>query len=394
MTEPAAQPQPGEPGRTRERILTALAGVRDPELRRPVTELGMIERVEVPGPDASPDEPITVAVRLTITGCPAASRIEADVRHAVEQIASSAAPPRPARIEMGVMTPGQREELTQRLRAGSAGSPHPFTEGSATRVIAITSGKGGVGKSSVTANLAVAFAQLGLRAAIIDADVHGYSVPGLMGLAGAAPTRLGEMILPPIAHGVQCISIGMFLGSGEDVVAWRGPMLHRTLEQFLRDVHFGEPDVLLLDLPPGTGDVALSLGQLLPGAEVIVVTTPQPAAAEIAWRSGLLARKTGQRVMGVIETMAPFTAPDGSLVELFGSGGGMAAAGRLSEGQAETVPLLASIPLSLAWREAGDAGEPLVLRDPADPAARAIVSAARRLLPETAAARPVNLTPR
>jgi ATP-binding protein involved in chromosome partitioning len=243
-----------------------------------------------------------------------------------------------------------------------------FGADSLTRIYAITSGKGGVGKSTLTANLGVALAQRGLRVGIVDADVFGFSIPGLLGLVGAKPTQVDEMILPPVAHGVKVISIGMFVdpstGSGTGrVVSWRGPMLHRTLQQFLTDVFFGDLDVLLLDLPPGTGDIAISLGQLLPQAEVIVVTTPQAAAAEVAERSGLVARQTGQTVIGVVENMAGLPQPDGSVLHLFGEGGGADTAARLG------VPLLASIPLSMALREGGDAGEPVVLTQPEDAAA-------------------------
>lgn len=381
----------------------------DPEIRRPVTELGMIERVDVPD---DPTSPVDVELRLTIVGCPAASRIERDTRHAIE----SALGERAYRLEVGVMTPQQRQALQESLRGGSAKREIPFGKDSLTRVIAVTSGKGGVGKSTVTANLAAALAADGLSVGIVDADVHGYSIPGLMGLAGegahsetgsVVPTRVGDMIMPPIAYGVKVISIGMFLGEGDGVVAWRGPMLHRTIEQFLRDVYFGDLDVLLVDLPPGTGDIAISLGQLLPGAEVVVVTTPQPAAADVAVRSGLVARRTGQRVVGVIETMSPVTAPDGTRTAIFGEGGGREVAARLSaidapsaEGTAATnatadgeraanagdataadarIPLLAEVPLSVALRESGDAGRPLVLSAADEPAAVALIEAARAL---------------
>lgn len=342
----------------------------------------MIERVEAPD---DPSGEIDVELRLTIVGCPAAARIEADTRQAIERAVGD----RPFRLEVGVMTPQQRQEMQASLRGGAAKREIPFGEGSLTRVIAITSGKGGVGKSTVTANLAAALAADGLRVGIVDADVHGYSIPALMGLTGehahsetgsVVPTRLDDLILPPIAHGVKVISIGMFLGEGDGVVAWRGPMLHRTIEQFLRDVYFGDLDVLLVDLPPGTGDIAISLGQLLPGAEVVVVTTPQPAAADVAVRSGLVARRTGQRVVGVIETMSPFTAPDGTRTAVFGEGGGRSVAERLSDDEADApVPLLAEVPLSVELRACGDAGEPVVLRSPADPAAVALLEAARAL---------------
>jgi ATP-binding protein involved in chromosome partitioning len=257
----------------------------------------------------------------------------------------------------------------------------PFGPGSLTRVIAVTSGKGGVGKSTVTANLAVALAARGLAVGLVDADVHGFSIPGLLGLVNpdgttAQPTRIDEIMLPPVAHGVKVISIGMFLQrSGGDApvgaVAWRGPMLHRTVQQFLTDVYFGDLDVLVLDMPPGTGDIAISVGQLLPNADVVVVTTPQAAASDVAVRSGLVARQTGQRVAGVIENMAAMTLPDGTELALFGSGGGADVADALSQPDAP-VAVLGSIPLSPALREAGDAGLPLVVAHPDDPAARAI----------------------
>lgn len=289
------------------------------------------------------------------------------------------------------------------------------------RRLLFVTGKGGVGKSTVAANLSARMAADGLRVGLVDADVHGFSIPGLMGLAGegadersetgsARPTRVGELILPPVIHGVKVISIGMFLGGAEEdpehagIVAWRGPMLHRTLEQFLRDVHFGDLDVLLLDLPPGTGDIAISMGQLLPGAEVVVVTTPQPAAAEVAWRSGALARKTGQRVVGVIETMSPATMPDGSRFALFGEGGGRLVAERLSDGgsgaadgsDVEAVPVLAEVPVDELLRADGDAGTPHVLAHPDSPAAIALAAAARALAarPRGLAGRSLGLSPR
>lgn len=370
----------------------ALATVSDPELRRPITELGMVERVDEFTPPRADGIRASVEIRLTIVGCPAAARIEAAVRQAVETVVPAGA----YELEIGVMTPDQRDALVSTLR-GARPKQHPFGQDSLTRVIAVTSGKGGVGKSTVTANLAAQLAADGLRVGLVDADVHGFSIPGLMGLAGddadaksetgsARPTRVGELILPPIIHGVKVISIGMFLGDNEQhggVVAWRGPMLHRTLEQFLRDVHFGDLDVLLVDLPPGTGDVAISLGQLLPNAEVVVVTTPQDAAAEVAWRSGALARKTGQRVVGVIETMSPMQMPDGSRFAVFGEGGGARVAERLSleapEGHPSPVPLLAEVPLDELLRTNGDAGIPHVLAHPEAASAQALTAAARTL---------------
>nr|WP_245325404.1 Mrp/NBP35 family ATP-binding protein [Microbacterium amylolyticum] len=357
-----------------ERVRDAVGRVSDPELRRPLSELDMVRSVT-----ETPDG-VHVEIALTIVGCPASDRIEREVRAAAE----GASDGRSVDVELGVMTPQQRKELTERLKG-----PHkrnPFGEGTLTRVIAVTSGKGGVGKSTVTANLAVALAQKGLKVGLIDADVHGFSIPQLLGLAQdgevPSPTQVGDLILPPVAHDVKTISIGMFLrqsdGSTPGAVMWRGPMLHRTLEQFLTDVFFGDLDVLLLDMPPGTGDIAISAGHLLPGAEVLVVTTPQPAASDVAIRSGLVARQVGQRVIGVVENMAAMTMPDGQVLDLFGSGGGDEVAAALSE-EGEAVEVLASIPLSQALRADGDAGDPIVVSHPEDPSARAIHALADRL---------------
>jgi ATP-binding protein involved in chromosome partitioning len=380
-------------------VHVALAGVIDPEIRKPITELDMVESVS-----AGDDGHVHVVIRLTIVGCPASDRIERDVRQAAETVAG----PGNADVTLSVMTPEQRAALTERLRGGRAARGNPFGPGSLTRVIAITSGKGGVGKSTITANLAVALAARGLSVGLVDADVHGFSIPGLLGLVdaqgnAARPTRVDEMILPPVAHGVKVISIGMFVEPTEPggrassvAVAWRGPMLHRTLNQFLTDVYFGDLDVLLVDLPPGTGDVAISLGQLLPNAEVVVVTTPQPAAADVAERSGVVARQTGQRIVGVVENMSGYAEPGGGVIELFGSGGGVIVAERLSEGQPEPVPLLASVPLSIALRQGGDEGTPVVLAAPDDPAARAIEEVAARLaaLPRSLGGRRLDVSVR
>jgi ATP-binding protein involved in chromosome partitioning len=270
----------------------------------------------------------------------------------------------------------ERDALTDKLRGGRAKTVQ-FGPDSLTRIYAITSGKGGVGKSTLTANLGVALAAQGLRVGIVDADVFGFSIPGILGIAGAKPTQVNDMILPPLAHDVKVISIGMFVDE-HTAVSWRGPMLHRTIQQFLTDVFFGDLDVLLLDLPPGTGDIAISIGQLLPQAEIIVVTTPQPAAAEVAERSAMVARQTGQKVIGVIENMAGLPQADGSVLDIFGSGGGADAAARLSTAD-EPVPVLASIPISIALREGGDAGSPIVLSHPDDPAAHAITTLAGQL---------------
>jgi ATP-binding protein involved in chromosome partitioning len=358
-----------------DRIRLALSRVIDPEIRKPITELDMVGDVVVDDEGSA-----TVGIKLTIVGCPAAATIERDVHAA----ASSVTGVEEVAVDVTVMTRAERAALTEKLRGGKAARGMQFGADSLTRVYAVTSGKGGVGKSTVTANLAVALAKRGLRVGIVDADVYGFSIPGLLGLvdssgASVKPTQVDDMILPPVAHGVKVISIGMFVDDTSTAVAWRGPMLHRTIEQFLTDVYFGDLDVLLLDLPPGTGDVAISVGQLLPHAEVIVVTTPQPAAADVAERSGLVARQTGQKLLGVVENMTGLVQPDGSILELFGSGGGDETARRLSVGQTTPVEVLARVPLSLVLREGGDIGEPVVIAQPGDPAAAAIEALADRL---------------
>ena len=347
-------------------VRAALGYVIDPEIRKPITQLDMVSSVVV-----TDDGAATVGAKLTIIGCPAADRIENDVRSAVVAVPGITA----VTVDITVMTREERTALTEKLHGAKRGIQ--FGPDSPTRLYAITSGKGGVGKSTLTANLAVALAAKGLAVGLVDADVFGFSIPGILGLVqgGAAvkPTRVGDMILPPIGYEVKVISIGMFV-DGDAAVAWRGPMLHRTIQQFLTDVYFDDLDVLLLDLPPGTGDIAISVGQLLPAAEVIVVTTPQAAAADVAERSGLVARQTGQKVIGVIENMAGLVQPDGSVLDLFGTGGGAATAERLG------VPVLGSIPLSLALRQGGDAGTPVVLSTPDDPASVAILKIADLLV--------------
>lgn len=351
-----------------QQVRDALTRVIDPEIRKPVTELDMIGSVTV-----SPDGAVAIGLMLTILGCPAADSIERHVRGAAASVSGVTS----VTVDVSIMTRDQRTALTEKLRGGRSRELQ-FGPQSLTRIIAITSGKGGVGKSTITANLAVALAARGLSVGLIDADVFGFSIPGILGLTGAKPTRVGEMILPPINYGVKVISIGMFVEDNA-AVSWRGPMLHRTIQQFLTDVYFGDLDVLLLDLPPGTGDVAISLGQLLPHAEVIVVTTPQGAAAEVAERSATVARQTGQRVIGVIENMSGLVQPDGTVLELFGSGGGADVAARLSRDQEQPVPVLAAVPLSIALRKGGDAGVPIVLSDPQDAASVAILSVADEL---------------
>ena len=363
---------------TEDAVRRAVGAVVDPELRRPIAELGMVRDISVADGLAS------VGIVLTIVGCPAAERISSDVRAAAASVAGVT----DVALEVGVMSPAERRELTERLRGGRAAREMPFGPDSLTRVIAVTSGKGGVGKSTVTANLAVALAARGLAVGLVDADVHGFSIPGLLGLVDSdgnvpQPTRIDDLMLPPVAYGVKVISIGMFLrrSAGEapvGAVAWRGPMLHRTVQQFLTDVFFGDLDVLLLDMPPGTGDIAISVGQLLPHADVVVVTTPQSAASDVAVRSGLVARQTGQSVVGVVENMAAMTLPDGTTFDLFGAGGGAEVADALSDGD-DRVAVLASIPLSPRLRADGDAGTPIVVAHRDDPAAIAIRTLADRL---------------
>jgi ATP-binding protein involved in chromosome partitioning len=350
------------------RIAQALSRVIDPEIRKPITELDMIGVVRVTDAGEA-----TVALKLTIVGCPAAQTIERDVREATAAVPGVTS----VSVNVSVMTRDERTALTEKLRGGRARELQ-FGPDTLTRIYAVTSGKGGVGKSTLTGNLAVALAASGLSVGVVDADVFGFSIPGILGLDGAKPTRVGEMILPPINYGVKVISIGMFVDNNA-AVSWRGPMLHRTIQQFLTDVYFGDLDVLLIDLPPGTGDVAISLGQLLPHAEVIVVTTPQRAAAEVAERSAAVARQTGQTVIGVIENMAGLPQADGSVLQLFGSGGGADVASRLSREQERPVPVLASVPLSIGLREGGDAGIPIVLSNPEDSASVAIRSVASQL---------------
>lgn len=379
-----------------QRLWDALSLVNDPEIHRPITELGMVGELRVDDAGAA-----DVPLKLTIAGCPAAQRIEREVTEATLGTVGISA----ARVDVSVMTPAERQAFVETVRGPAR--PVQFGPDSLTRVIAVTSGKGGVGKSSLTASLAVALAQQGLSVGLIDADVFGFSIPGILGLSRDGvteqPTRVGEMIIPPEAHGVRVISIGMFLGDADPrstAVSWRGPMLHRTIEQFLRDVWFGDLDVLLLDLPPGTGDVAISVGQLLPQAEVLVITTPQEAAADVAVRSALVARQTGQKVIGVIENMSGLAQPDGSILELFGTGGGAAVVDRLNTSESaagqQPVRLLGSIPLSPNFREGGDSGEPAVLTTPEDPAAAVILGIAAKIASQGRglAGRSLGVTPR
>ncbi|MFJ6001209.1 Mrp/NBP35 family ATP-binding protein [Arthrobacter sp. NPDC092385] len=333
-----------------EAVRQALATVIDPELRRPITELGMLESVAIDG------RTVRIRVLLTIAGCPLRDTIRQDAEAALSAVEGVDR----VDVDLGVMDQAQRDALKEQLKGAGGRRGIPFNDpASLTRVYAVASGKGGVGKSSVTVNLAVAMAAQGLRVGIVDADVYGFSVPALLGIT-QQPTRVDELILPPVAHGVKVISIGMFV-EGNQPISWRGPMLHRALEQFLTDVYFGDLDALFLDLPPGTGDIAISVAQLLPSSELLVVTTPQSAAADVAERAGSMAAQTGQRVAGVIENMSWLELPDGGRLELFGTGGGTTLAARLSTALGAEVPLLGSIPLEMALREGGDAGIPLVL---------------------------------
>ena len=355
---------------TAEAVREALATVQDPELHRPITELGMVDDVRV-GSDGA----VEVDVLLTIAGCPMRETLTRDVSAAVGRLEGV----RAVGVRFGVMSPEQRQALTVKLRGTTGAAPTiAFNQaGSLTRVIAVASGKGGVGKSSVTVNLAAAMAAEGLSVGIVDADVHGFSVPHLLAVEGR-PTKVGSMILPPSAAGIKVISIGMFV-EGNQPVTWRGPMLHRALQQFLSEVFWGDLDVLLLDLPPGTGDVAISVAQLLPAADVLVVTTPQQAAAEVAERAGAMAEQTRQRVVGVVENMSGLTLPDGTRLDVFGSGGGEAVARSLSARLGAEVPLLGQVPLDVALREGGDAGRPVVLSAPDSPAAVVLRDIARGL---------------
>jgi ATP-binding protein involved in chromosome partitioning len=350
-------------------VQAALATVDDPEIRRPITELGMVKGFTVG------DGRVKVELLLTVSGCPLRDKLQTDITAAVTKIPGISA----VEIDFGVMSEDQRKALQTSLRGGQAAEPViPFAQpGSRTRVYAVASGKGGVGKSSVTVNLAAALAKRGLSVGVIDADIYGHSVPRMLGVDGR-PTRVEDMIMPPQSHGVKVISIGMFT-SGNAAVVWRGPMLHRALQQFLADVYWGDLDVLLLDLPPGTGDVAISLAQLLPNAEILVVTTPQAAAAEVAERAGAIALQTHQRLVGVVENMSWLELPDGSRMEVFGAGGGETVAESLTRTVGASVPLLGQIPLDTRVREAGDAGTPIVLADGEAPAAKALDAIADRL---------------
>lgn len=350
-------------------VRAALTEVIDPEIRRPITDLGMVRDVELDGRD------VTVHIDLTTAGCPLKATLTQDVTAAAGSVPGVGS----VRVELGVMSPEQRMRLKKLLRGGEGEPVIPFAQpDSLTKVFAIASGKGGVGKSSVTANLAVALAAEGLNVGVVDADIYGFSIPKMLGVT-TPPTKVDDMLLPPIAHGVKVVSIGMFVPAGQAVV-WRGPMLHRALQQFLGDVFWGDLDVLLLDLPPGTGDIAISVAQLLPGSQIVIVTTPQAAAAEVAVRAGSLAQQTTQGVAGVVENMSWLVQPDGSRLEVFGSGGGERVAESLSTTLGTPVPMLGQVPLDIVLREAGDDGLPVVLSHPEAPSAQALREIGRTLV--------------
>jgi ATP-binding protein involved in chromosome partitioning len=353
----------------REQVDAALSQVLDPEIRRPITELGMVEAVTINGGR------VDVRVLLTVAACPLRDKIVTDVTAAVQAVDGV----EQVNVDLGVMTDQQRQDMAKQLRGGAPEREIPFAQPqSLTRVFAVASGKGGVGKSSVTVNLAAAMAAEGISVGVVDADIYGHSVPRMLGVQGR-PTQVEDMIMPPVSHDVRVISIGMFTPGNQPVV-WRGPMLHRALQQFLADVWWGDLDVLLLDLPPGTGDIAISVAQLVPSAEILVVTTPQAAAAEVAERAGSIALQTHQRIAGVIENMSAFACPHcGEPVELFGSGGGQQVAEALSTTMGAPVPLLTQVPLDPRVREGGDDGVPLVLADPEAPAAKALRQVALQL---------------
>src|SRR4051812_22312449 len=361
-----------------EQVHAALATVNDPEIKRPITDLGMVDSVDIDDTGK-----VALKVLLTVAGCPLKDTINRDVTAAVSKVPGVTG----IDLELGVMTAEQRAGLQELLRDGQAQREIPFAKpGSLTKIYAIASGKGGVGKSTVTVNLALSLASQGLKVGIVDADIYGHSVPAMLGVADERPTQVDDLIMPvPTASGVSVISIGMLKPRRDQVVAWRGPMLDRALVQMLADVYWGDLDALLLDLPPGTGDIAISLGQHLPGAEVVVVTTPQEAAAEVAERAGTMASMMHQRVVGVVENMSflpcPHCAETGveHRLEVFGSGGGRRVARTLSQRFGYDVPVLGEVPLDLSLREGGDTGNPIVDSAPDTPAARELTRIASTL---------------
>lgn len=365
-------------------VNAAVATVIDPEIRRPIVELDMVRSVEI-----GDDGRVAVGVDLTTAGCPLKDTITRDVKEAVGTVEGVTG----VDVALGVMNEEQRTALRTKLRGGPD-PVIPFSQpGNLTRVYAIASGKGGVGKSSVTTNLAASLARRGLKVGVVDADIYGFSIPRMLGVEHP-PTQIDNMIVPPVANDVKVISIGMFAAPGTPVV-WRGPMLHRAMQQFLADVFWGDLDVLLLDLPPGTGDIAITVAQLLPHSEILVVTTPQVAAAEVAERAGILSAQTQQRVVGVIENMSYLELPDGTRMEVFGTGGGQAVADQLTTALGYKVPVLAQVPLDVALREGADDGTPVVLATPESGAARALESVAENLASRSRglAGRQLGVTP-
>ena len=342
-------------------IHSALATVSDPELHRPLPDLGMVESVDFDGGLAN------IKILLTISGCPMRDKLKSDVTSAVSKVSGV----EKVELEFGVMNEAQRDNVKKLLRGGRE-KFIPFAQpDSLTRVWAISSGKGGVGKSSVTVNLAAALSKRGFKVGVLDADVYGHSIPRLLGIEGQRPTAIDQTFIPVETNGIKVVSIEMFKPDRADPVAYRGPLLHRVLEQLLSDAYWGDLDFLLLDLPPGTGDIAISLGQLIPASEIIVVTTPQIAAAEVAERAGRIAHQLKQHVIGVIENMSAYTDPvSGAQISLFGQGGGQETAKRLSQLVGVDVPLLAQISFDIKLREGGDEGSPIVFRDPESDAAK------------------------
>lgn len=367
---------------TESAVREALARVEDPEIGKPITDLGMVKSITIDGAD------VNVEVYLTISGCPMKSTIQSNTQAAVAEVDGV----ENVSVSLDVMSDEQRRELRNSLRGSHREPEIPFSKPeSTTRVFAVASGKGGVGKSSMTVNLGAALANQGLKVGIVDADIYGHSVPNLLG-STEAPTVIDDMLMPPQAHNLKFISIGQFV-EGNAPVVWRGPMLHRAIQQFLADVFWGDLDILLLDLPPGTGDIALSVAQLIPNAELLVVTTPQAAAAEVAERAGSLSQQTRQRVAGVIENMSAMVMPDGSTMDIFGSGGGEIVAQRLTTLVGTEVPLLGQVPLDPPLRSHSDEGTPVVLGEPDSPAAKEITKIAAGLAKRrtSLAGKPLNL---
>ena len=354
-----------------EEIHAALATVQDPELHRALPELGMVKAVDTRGDIAE------LEILLTISGCPMKDRLSKDIEKAVLAVEGINS----VNITFGVMDEEQRANIKKLLRNGRESFISFAQADSLTRVIGVASGKGGVGKSSLTANLAVASAMKGLRVGILDADVYGHSIPRLMGLIGQRPTAIDQMFIPLESYGVKTVSMEMFKPERSDAIAYRGPLLHRVLEQLLSDAYWGDLDLLFIDLPPGTGDLAISLGQLVPTSEILVVTTPQIAAAEVAERAGRIAHQIHQRVIGVIENMSAYPCSScGELTSLFGEGGGEETSQRLTQLVGSDVPLLGKVPFSPDLREGGDSGAPVVISAPESPSAQAIQEIVAKLI--------------